>query len=274
MVVKYAQNLYGVDRAVADALLQSDIHVPLGEYKLLLGSELVKASWIVFAGVQPLIYFDYDAIERFAHDTLHTLSNRHIDIHHVTMTLHGPGYGLDERECLYALLRGLQGAIRNGYAPTKLRRVTIVEQDRKRFGRLLQYLQVFASEGIQLRDPPRFDTSRLKIRTDNRDGKTVQPRSDRERGQLAFVAMPLGEQFEDVYYLGIQPAAHSNSLLCERVDAVSFKGDIVERIRVGIESATVVIADLTSANPYVYFEIGYAWAFRKPTILMRVRVKS
>src|SRR5207244_8838116 len=63
-------------------------------------------------------------------------------------------------------------------------------------------------------------------------------------------------------------AAHSSGRLCERVDAVAFTGDVVERVKRGIESADLVVADLTSGNANVYLEVGYSWGCRKPTILL------
>jgi len=35
-----------------------------------------------------------------------------------------------------------------------------------------------------------------------------------------------------------------------------------------IGKASMVIADLTGANPNVYLEVGYAWGLRKQTILL------
>ncbi len=54
----------------------------------------------------------------------------------------------------------------------------------------------------------------------------------------------------------------------ERVDQLSFDGLIIQRIRERIETAKVVIADLSTANPNVYLEVGYAWGRNKPTILL------
>ena len=56
------------------------------------------------------------------------------------------------------------------------------------------------------------------------------------------------------------------------MDEASFSGHIVDQIRERIETATVVIADLTSANPNVYLEVGYAWGKQKPTILLVQKV--
>jgi nucleoside 2-deoxyribosyltransferase len=52
------------------------------------------------------------------------------------------------------------------------------------------------------------------------------------------------------------------------VDNESYTADILERLKEKIETAAVVIADLTNANPNVYLEVGYAWGKNRPTILL------
>jgi len=42
----------------------------------------------------------------------------------------------------------------------------------------------------------------------------------------------------------------------------------MEWVRTRISSANLVIADLTSANPNVYLEVGYAWGRGVPTVLL------
>ena len=45
-------------------------------------------------------------------------------------------------------------------------------------------------------------------------------------------------------------------------------GHILDRIKLRIETATLVIADLTGANANVYLEVGYAWGKNRPTLLL------
>ncbi len=47
----------------------------------------------------------------------------------------------------------------------------------------------------------------------------------------------------------------------------SFTGEVLEWIKKRIASATLIVADLSTANPNVYLEVGYAWGCGKPTIL-------
>ena len=57
-------------------------------------------------------------------------------------------------------------------------------------------------------------------------------------------------------------------LLCERLDEEAFIGDILTQITRRIEDASIVIADLTGANPNVFLEVGYAWGKGRPTMLL------
>ena len=80
--------------------------------------------------------------------------------------------------------------------------------------------------------------------------------------------MPFSKDLEDVFIFGIQGPINKAGYLCERVDMLSFTGDILERIKSRIETAALVVADLTGANPNVYLEVGYAWGKNRPTLLL------
>jgi hypothetical protein len=80
--------------------------------------------------------------------------------------------------------------------------------------------------------------------------------------------MPFTDEFDDVYFYAIEPAVKAAGYLCERADTRSFSGDILDWIRGRIQTAALVVADLTTANPNVYLEVGYAWACQRPTVLL------
>jgi nucleoside 2-deoxyribosyltransferase len=50
--------------------------------------------------------------------------------------------------------------------------------------------------------------------------------------------------------------------------------DIAQGIAQGIADAKVVIAEITPANQKVFYELGYAHALGKPTILLAERGKQ
>lgn len=85
---------------------------------------------------------------------------------------------------------------------------------------------------------------------------------------FAFVLMPFGTEFDDIYKLGIKEVALSLDVLAERVDEQSFSETILERIYRQIESADFIIADMTGRNPNVFYEVGFAHAKKKPVILI------
>ena len=59
-----------------------------------------------------------------------------------------------------------------------------------------------------------------------------------------------------------------------RIDEVNRPGIIFQDIQRKIEDAKVVIAEITAPNQNVYYEVGYAHALNKPTILLAQRGKE
>ena len=74
--------------------------------------------------------------------------------------------------------------------------------------------------------------------------------------------------FEELYSDVIEPLTKKFGLCPYRADQVYGPGNILEDIIRGIETAQIVIAEITPANENVYYEVGYAHALKKPTILL------
>jgi hypothetical protein len=85
---------------------------------------------------------------------------------------------------------------------------------------------------------------------------------------FAFILMPFDKSFDDIYSFGIRDACVENGAYCERVDEQLYEGTILERIYNQISKADFIIADMTSRNPNVFYEVGYAHALGKRTILL------
>lgn len=88
-------------------------------------------------------------------------------------------------------------------------------------------------------------------------------------GSIVFVAMPFAESFAPVFFELIVPAAAGAGLVVMRTDQEPTLASIDERIHQGIRMADLVVADLTTYNPNVFYELGVAHALGKQSLLMR-----
>jgi hypothetical protein len=90
----------------------------------------------------------------------------------------------------------------------------------------------------------------------------------------AFVAMPFQEPYETFYREVIKPEAEQLGFRVVRIDEKAGPGIIFEDIKREIEDAQVVITEITSPNQNVFYELGYAHALNKPTVLLAQRGKE
>jgi hypothetical protein len=91
--------------------------------------------------------------------------------------------------------------------------------------------------------------------------------ADRPR---AFVAMEYREPFDTFYREVIKPQAEKLYEVV-RIDEKSGPGVIFQDMQREISQSDIVIAEITPANPNVFYELGYAQALGKPTILLAQR---
>lgn len=91
-----------------------------------------------------------------------------------------------------------------------------------------------------------------------------------------FVIMPFAEEFSDVYLVlrdcMRSPELTTYSML--RADEIATPGRITDQILDSIQEADIVIADISNNNPNVMFELGYARALQKPTIILNQNVAA
>jgi hypothetical protein len=83
-----------------------------------------------------------------------------------------------------------------------------------------------------------------------------------------FVVMPIKPEMDDVYILGIRWAAAHLGVVAQRVDDFKHFGDIVSEIQRAIREYDAVVGDTTGANPNVCYEVGFAHALNRPTVLI------
>ncbi len=87
----------------------------------------------------------------------------------------------------------------------------------------------------------------------------------------AFVVMQFGEGFDDLYDELIRPVGAAAGLEVVRADEIHQPGMIIQDIVRGLMEASIVIAEISPENPNVFYELGYAHALDKPTILLARR---
>ena len=91
---------------------------------------------------------------------------------------------------------------------------------------------------------------------------------------FVFVLMPFEGTFSDIYKFGIKGAADDVGAYAERIDEQIFGEVILDRIFNQISKADVIVADMTGRNPNVFYEVGYAHALGKITLLLTQKVED
>lgn len=85
--------------------------------------------------------------------------------------------------------------------------------------------------------------------------------------KICFVLIPFQPNFGDPYE-AIRKAVGSAGFSCRRADEIFETRSIIQIINELIGRAEVVVADLTGRNANVFYELGYAHALGKSTILI------
>lgn len=100
-------------------------------------------------------------------------------------------------------------------------------------------------------------------------GRKVGAKADVEAGATCFVMQPFGGVLGGYYESIFKPAIEQAGLSAVRADAEIFgTGKIMDQIWRGIRGANILVAELTSKNPNVFYELGLAHALVKPVVLV------
>ena len=99
-----------------------------------------------------------------------------------------------------------------------------------------------------------------------------------EESQMkCFVIMPFRVEFDDVYAAiksAVSTAILGDNVECFRLDDNKAPGSIFDELAQAIEQSTLCVADLTGNNANVMWEVGYAMALKKPTILLTQNIEN
>lgn len=109
---------------------------------------------------------------------------------------------------------------------------------------------------------------RFLTKSDDFEDKLLKTIKKALEEKFIFVCMPFSDDFKDIYEFGIKQAANELNFKCERADEMQYSGGILDKIYSSITSAHIIIADMTTKNPNVFYEVGYAHALGKEVILL------
>lgn len=83
-----------------------------------------------------------------------------------------------------------------------------------------------------------------------------------------FAVVPFSGPYSTIWS-GISAACHDLRFKCDRGDTLSpFGGFVMEQICASIAEADIVVGEMSDRNPNVFYEMGYAHALGKRTILL------
>ncbi|MEC3887418.1 nucleoside 2-deoxyribosyltransferase [Xanthomonas campestris] len=158
---------------------------------------------------------------------------------------------------------------------------TVVETYKVPSDNFLEFKQIFLDslESAQLINR-HGDKIRIVDASDEDAPSTVPSERIKKLGKAANVgandtcfvmqpfAAPLGDYYEKIY----KPAIEKAGLKPVRADADIFgTGKIMDQVWDGIRAAKVLVAELTTRNPNVFYELGLAHALEKPVVLVSSR---
>jgi len=85
---------------------------------------------------------------------------------------------------------------------------------------------------------------------------------------IAFVVMQFSDEYNQLYDEVIKPTCEAKGFECVRATDRYTTNPIIQDIIESIQGSSVIIANITPDNPNVFYEVGFAHAIKKPTILL------
>ena len=124
-------------------------------------------------------------------------------------------------------------------------------------------------EGMKLLsvDTKDYPTGCWGLRTVRTQARFANIKQGGQSTPKAFVVMPLTPELKSVYEI-VKDVLERAGLEYHRVDDFATDKLISEDIRGWLANADLIIADITSRNPNVYYEAGFAQALDKKMILL------
>ncbi len=89
-----------------------------------------------------------------------------------------------------------------------------------------------------------------------------------EKKPRAFILMPFDSEFDSIYDTLIKQSLQEAGYEVTRADSLLDQRNILREIVVGITDADLIVADLTTNNPNVFYELGLSHGLGRATVLL------
>jgi hypothetical protein len=122
--------------------------------------------------------------------------------------------------------------------------------------------------------PAQLPASQVGLWCQSESAVTVTDFEVESRPPTAFVIMQFTEPYDELYRDVIAPVCLEHGILAVRADETYGPGLILADVVGRIVDSTLIIAEITPVNQNVFYELGYAHALQKPTILIASRAKD
>lgn len=113
-----------------------------------------------------------------------------------------------------------------------------------------------------------FSRGQLGILFQGHASASIRNVTVESRRPTVFVVMQFTDEYNVLFSEVIKPTCEKFGYKVFRGDDSATTGLIIEDITRAIKEASVVLAEITPDNPNVFYEVGYAHALNKPTILL------
>ncbi|WP_186644165.1 hypothetical protein [Fluviispira vulneris] len=84
----------------------------------------------------------------------------------------------------------------------------------------------------------------------------------------AFCIMKFGDPYDRIYADVIKPIFKAKDINITRSDEIFSNNYIIDDIKNQINTSEIIIAEISESNPNVFYELGYAHALKKETIVL------
>ena len=272
LILKNAEEgQFGPEEAVNRALVGTTLEAfrrsdltRIGATRVMTGLRGIATDTVVLVGVGPGFHLRYETVDTLCTEAVRALHEAGQAPEVVATVAHGVGFGLDKREVLRTELFAFKAALER-YALPSLKKILINSISPSEHARLEGFLHSLSEEEDS---PIRLDGSTFRLEVGKHSTAEDKAAKRLQQGRYIFVAMPFDKEFENTYDFGIRLPIEQVGCLPIRTDQQYFSGSVDEEIRRRIDQSTLVVADVTGANPNVMFEIGYAQGREKPTVLV------